>query len=101
MIFNLLVIIFILLLILNYGNTKNILTEKFSQYLLFDGLSISNYFNKTPINYNFDWVKKESIINDNYYLKKDNNALISDNFNDKLNLSYITAEQYYNKISKK
>lgn len=99
--FNLLVIIIILLIIVNYGNTTNILTEKFSQYLIFDGLSISNYFNKTPIDYNFDWVKKEPINNNNYYLKNDNYALITNNFNDKITLNYMTAEEYYNKISKK
>ena len=101
MMFNLLLIIFILLIILNYGNTKNILTEKFSQYLLLDGLSISNYFNNTPIDYNFDWIKKESIINDNYYMKNDNYGYIKDLFNDKVKLNYMSAEEYYNKTSKK
>ena len=102
MIFELLIIILILLIILNYDNNKNI-KENFIEYKQYlDNLSINDYINKfLPINYNFDWVKKESISNDNYYLKNDNYGYITDLFNDKIKLNYMSAEEYYNKTSKK
>ena len=110
MIFKLLIIIFVLLIVLNYNNSKNIKEN-------LNNLSINDYFQKLvpfalgrdwskapidiPINYNFDWVKKESINNDNYYLKNDNYGYIKNLFNDKVKLNYMSAEEYYNKTSKK
>ena len=99
MIFNLLIIIVILLIVLNYNNNNNIITEKFIEYKQY---FTDHYFNNLiPINYNFDWVKKESINNDNYYLKNDNYGYIKDLFNDKIKLNYMNAEEYYNKTSNK